>query len=245
MAWGGRRILAVVPARGGSKGIPRKNLARVGGLSLIAHAARTAAALPWIDRALLSTDDPEMAEEGRRHGLDVPFRRPAQLASDEASGAEVWRHAWLAAEAHYALRFEVSLLLQPTTPLRDPEEVERCVRAVVEEGHRTAATVSRVPAHFTPEKTLRRDPQGRLHFHAPDAAQHVNRQTIPACYYRTGAAYAARRDALVDDGEIVGKDCFGVLVEGPVVNIDEPFDLELARFLATRRAPGAPEGSRS
>ena len=73
----------------------------------------------------------------------------------------------------------------------------------------------------------------------------MNRQTIPACYYRTGAAYAARRDALVDDGEIVGKDCFGVLVEGPVVNIDEPFDLELARFLATRRAPGAPEGSRS
>jgi CMP-N-acetylneuraminic acid synthetase len=76
--------LAVVPARGGSEGIPRKNLCKVGGLSLIAHVARTIRALDWIDRAVLTTDDPEMAEEGRQHGLEVPFLRPAELATDSS-----------------------------------------------------------------------------------------------------------------------------------------------------------------
>ena len=120
MAWQGRKVLAVVPARGGSKGIPRKNLCKVGGMSLIAHAARTARALDWIDRAVLSTDDEEMADEGRRHGLEVPFLRPAELASDTASGVDVWRHAWLESERHYGCRFDLSVLLQPTTPLRRP-----------------------------------------------------------------------------------------------------------------------------
>src|SRR5262245_62950592 len=89
MAWGAEKVLAVVPARGGSKGIPRKNLRKVGGLSLIARAASVIRELPWIDRAVISTDDPDMAEEGRRHALDVPFTRPAILAGDTARGPDV------------------------------------------------------------------------------------------------------------------------------------------------------------
>ena len=82
VAWQNKTVLAVIPARGNSKGIPRKNLCTVGGISLIAHTARVAKALSWLDAAVLSTDDDEMAEEGRRCGLDVPFRRPADLATD-------------------------------------------------------------------------------------------------------------------------------------------------------------------
>lgn len=231
MSWDGLSVLAVVPARGGSKGIPRKNLQQVGGLSLVARAARVARSLPWIDRAVLSTDDPEIAEEGRRHGLDVPFLRPAELAGDQAAAAPAWRHAWLACEAHYGCRFDLSVWLQPTSPFRKPEDVERTVRALVEGGHRAAATVSRVPGHFTPHKILTMNDSGVLAHYLPEGAKVVARQQIPPYWYRNGLCYAVTREALVERGHIVEEDCIGVIVEGYVVNIDEPIELEIARLL--------------
>ena len=231
MSWDCLSVLAVVPARGGSKGIPRKNLQQVGGLSLVARAARVARSLPWIDRAVLSTDDPEIAEEGRRHGLDVPFLRPAELAGDQAAAAPAWRHAWLACEAHYGCRFDLSVWLQPTSPFRKPEDVERTVRALVEGGHRAAATVSRVPGHFTPHKILTMNDSGVLAHYLPEGAKVVARQQIPPYWYRNGLCYAVTREALVERGHIVEEDCIGVIVEGYVVNIDEPIELEIARLL--------------
>ncbi|MEX1203964.1 MAG: acylneuraminate cytidylyltransferase family protein [Dongiaceae bacterium] len=234
MTWHGHTVLAVVPARGGSKGIPRKNLAVVGGLSLVARAAKVAAALPWLDAAVLTTDDAEIAAEGRGHGLDVPFLRPAGLATDLAGAAETWQHAWLESEAHYGRRFELSVWLQPTSPLRRPEDVERTLRAMVDGGHRAATTVSRVPGHFTPEKLLTLDAEGLVHFYRPDGARHAVRQTIPPYYHRNGLCYAATRETVVDRLHTVEEDCIGVLVEGHVANIDEPIDLEIAQWLADR-----------
>lgn len=241
MSWEGLTVLAVVPARGGSKGIPRKNLQEVGGLSLVARAARVALALPWLDRAVLSTDDEEIAAEGRRHGLDVPFLRPAELAGDSAAAAPAWQHAWLAAEAHYACRFDLSVWLQPTSPFRTPDDVERTVRALVEGGHRAATTVSRVPGHFTPHKILTLDEDGRVGHYLPEGARIVARQQIPPFWYRNGLCYAVTRDALVERGHIIEEDCVGVVVEGDVVNIDEPLELDIARFLAGRPAGGPGE----
>jgi CMP-N-acetylneuraminic acid synthetase len=232
MSWNGLSVLAVVPARGGSKGIPRKNLQLVGGLSLVARAARVALATSWIDRAVLSTDDPEIADEGRRHGLDVPFLRPAELATDSAAAVPAWQHAWLASEAHYGCKFDVSIWLQPTSPLRTVEHLELTLRAVVENGHAAAATVSPVPGHFTPEKILTMDAAGRLTHYLPEGGKIVARQQIPPYYHRNGLCYAATRDTLVKRGHILEDDCAGVLIEGYVANIDEPIDLEIARMLA-------------
>lgn len=234
MTWRGKSVLAVVPARGGSKGIPRKNLAKVAGLSLVAHAARLTTRMPWLDRAVLSTDDPEIAEEGRLHGLEVPFTRPAELASDEASAVEMWAHAWLASEVRYGCRFDCSVLLQPTSPLREREDVERAVEAMLAGGHGAAATVGRVPAHFSPEKLLvMRD--GVLRFLHPDGPRHVNRQTIPAYYARNGLCYAAMRGQVVEHRQIVETDCAAVLIDRFVPNIDDPVDLEIARYFAGAR----------
>lgn len=233
MTWRGKSVLAVVPARGGSKGIPRKNLQTVAGLSLVGHAARLVAQLSWLNAAVLSTDDPEIAEEGRRHGLAAPFPRPAELASDTALGVDAWRHAWLASEAHFGQRFACSVLLQPTSPLRKPEDVERTIEAMLAGGHRAAATISRVPGHYAPQKLLLMQ-DGVVTFLHPDGAQHSNRQTIPPCYTRNGLCYAAMRETVVDLRQIVERDCAGVLIEGHVVNIDEPIDLAIAEFLATR-----------
>ena len=236
MSWNGRSVLAVVPARGGSKGIPHKNLQQIGGLSLVARAARVACALSWVDHAVLSTDDAAIAEEGRRHGLEVPFLRPAALAGDRAAAAPAWQHAWLASEAHFGCRFDLSVWLQPTSPFRTAEDVERTVRALADGGHRAATTVSRVPGHFTPHKILTMDAAGRIAHYLPEGAGVAARQEIPPYWYRNGLCYAVTRETLVERGYIIEEDCVGVEIEGPVVNIDEPFELEIARFLAERES---------
>lgn len=236
MAFRGLSVLAVVPARGGSKGVPRKNLQKVGGLSLIARAAAVVRALPWIDAALISTDDPEMAEEGRRHGLEAPFLRPAELAGDMAGAAETWRHAWLEAERLHGRRYDLSIWLQPTSPLRRPEDVTETVTAMVDGGHAAAATVSPVPGHYTPEKSFTVDAAGVMHFYVAEGARHAARQSIPAYYTRNGHCYAVRRATLVDRLHIVEEDCRAVVIERFIVNIDEPIELELAEWALAREA---------
>jgi CMP-N-acetylneuraminic acid synthetase len=229
----GYTVLAVVPARGGSKGIPKKNLREVGGISLVGRAGELVRDLTWVDAGVLSTEDPDIAQEGRKHGLDVPFLRPDDLASDVAGSYGVWRHAWLAAEEHYGKRFDVSILLEPTSPLRRAEDVTATVKALLDGGHKSAATVSPAPAHFTPHKCLTVG-DGRIGFYHQQGTQHSTRQTIPTYYFRNGICYALRREMLVQEDAIIGDDCAAVIVDRPVVNIDDPFDLELAEFLLER-----------
>ncbi len=227
----GLNILAVVPARGGSKGIPRKNLRKVGGLSLIARAANTVRALDWIDHAVISTDDLEMAKEGQKYGLDVPFMRPDHLATDKALGIDVWKHAWLACEDHYNKRFHVSVKLEPTSPLRRPDDIDKTLRMVIDQGHPAAATVSPTPAHYTPHKTLTVSREGIIGFYLEEGAKFSLRQGIPRYYHRNGICYAATRKHVVDLGMIIDRDTAAVIIHRPVVNIDDMFDLELADWL--------------
>lgn len=234
MTLDGLSVLAVIPARGGSKSIPRKNLAIVNGRSLIAHAAAVTHALSWIDRAVLSTDDDAIAAEGLRTGLLLPFMRPHELAGDRSTSVEMWRHAWLACEAAYGMTFDISVLLEPTSPMRNPQDVLETVRLLLDGNHSAAATVSRTPAHFTPHKTLTVDSENRIHFYVEDGARHSLRQTIPAHYHRNGICYALRRHTLIDHGHILEKDCAALVIDRPVVNIDEPLDLEFASFLFQR-----------
>jgi CMP-N-acetylneuraminic acid synthetase len=231
MSYRGNKVLAVVPARGGSKGIPRKNLCRLAGTSLVGHAARAAAALKWIDRAVLSTDDDEIAAEGKSAGLEVPFMRPPELAADLAGSIEMWQHAWKASEAHFGERYDISILLEPTSPMRRPEDITATVDTLVENDCAAAATVSRAPAHFTPHKCLTVDEQGTIGFYHRQGEAYAIRQKIPAYYFRNGICYAVRRRTLLQDGRIIEADCRAVVIERPVVNIDDPHDLEYAEFL--------------
>ena len=230
----GLTVLAVVPARGGSKSIPRKNLKTVGGVSLVGRAAQVAAALPFVDAALISTDDAEIAAEAKAHGLDAPFMRPPELSGDTATSVDMWRHAWLAAEAHYGKRFDLSVLLEPTSPLRRPQDVERSLLALIEAGAPAAATVSPMPAHYTPHKTLKINEKGEIEFYLQDGAKHSLRQGIPAYYHRNGLCYAVTRDHLVDKGCIIDRGAIAVVIDRPVVNIDDMFELELAEWLLQR-----------
>jgi CMP-N,N'-diacetyllegionaminic acid synthase len=230
MAINGLSVLAVVPARGGSKGLPGKNLRTIRGHTLIAHAARVAREIGALDVCVLSTDDPAIAEEGRRCGLDVPFVRPAELATDTANSVDMWRHAWLESEAAFGRRFEVSVLLEPTSPLRQPGDIVQTLERLVADGRNAAATVSPTPAHYTPQKTLTVGDDGTIGFYDP-ADWTARRQEIPAYYHRNGLCYAVRREHLVDGGHIVDADCAAVIIGRPVVNIDDEIDLRLAELL--------------
>jgi CMP-N,N'-diacetyllegionaminic acid synthase len=236
MSWNGQRVLAVVPARGGSKGIPGKNLRPINGLSLVARAAAACRNAHWIDRAILSSDDAAIAAEAEAHGLDAPFQRPEYLSGDAASSLDAWRHAWQACEEIDDCRYDIGLLLEPTSPMRRPDDIERCLAALDDPDHDAAATASPTPAHFTPHKTLTRDDSGCIDFYLTDGAQYANRHLIPAFYNRNGLCYAVRRSTLMQHGTIIERNCAAVVVERTVVNIDEPSDLDLAEFLIGRES---------
>jgi len=234
MSFRGFSVLAVVPARGGSKGIVGKNLKTVRGLSLIARAARTLAETPSIDRATCSTDDAAIASEAKRAGLAVPGLRPQALASDAAKSIDVWKHVWLEMEQRDGHPYDLSVLIEPTSPLRRADDIELTLSAMLDRGARAAATVSPTPAHYTPHKTLTVDQEGRIGFYLSGGARFARRQDIPAYFHRNGVCYAARRETVVEGGTIIEDDCVAVVLDRPLVNIDEPLDLEIAELLAAR-----------
>ncbi len=235
MTWNGSRVFALIPARGGSRGIPRKNLADLGGRTLIAHAAEVVGSLDWLDASLLSTDDDEIAAEGRRVGLDVPLLRPAELATDTARAADVWSHAWRFLEDRDGIAYDAAVLLEPSCPLRTAEDVTRTIAALLDGAHAAAATISRTPSRWNAYKAVLRDEDGVLSPVLGDAGLEPIRQRTPEHHHRNGACYAVRRATLLERGHVFEEDCVGVPVDRDIVNIDEPADLELARWLVAHR----------
>ncbi|AGF78987.1 CMP-N-acetylneuraminic acid synthetase [Desulfocapsa sulfexigens DSM 10523] len=227
-------ILAVVPARGGSKGIPKKNIRKIGGISLIGRVGEVVKQLPWINKVILSTDDPEMAEEGIRFGMDAPFLRPPELSSDTATGIDTWKHAFQFAEKYYDMQFDLSVYLEPTSPLRTAEDVERTVLMLSDNANIAAATVSRTPGSYTPHKTLTVDGHGHIGFYLKEGKEFSIRQKIPSYYHRNGICYAMTRAALLERNCILNNNCAAVVIDRQVVNIDEPYDLDYAQFLYDR-----------
>jgi len=201
----------------------------------VGRAGEVAASLPWIDARVLSTDDQEIAAEGRAHGLDVPFMRPDALSGDLANSIDMWRHAWLESERHYRMRFDISVLLEPTSPMRRAEDVRDTVELLLAGNYKSAATVTPAPAHFTPHKCLTVN-DGLIGFYHEAGAKHSIRQTIPTYYFRNGICYAVTRHTLVDEGKIIGDQSAAQVIDRHIVNIDDAFDLELAEFLFQREA---------
>lgn len=153
-------------------------------------------------------------------------------------------HAVEQSERHFGGRFDVVLIVEPTSPLRRPADVERCARRLVDGRADSAVTVSPLPAKFHPHKILTGDAGDGggpvLGFHAPQGAMVVGRQALDGrFYYRNGACYALTRACLMDRRTIFAENTLGVVIDRPVVNIDEPDELELARFLWDRQEPGA------
>ncbi|MCI0730285.1 MAG: acylneuraminate cytidylyltransferase family protein, partial [Chloroflexi bacterium] len=141
------RVLGLIPARGGSKGVPRKNIRLLCGKPLLQYTAESALAARRLSRVILSTEDEEIAEVGRRCGLDVPFLRPAELAQDDTAALPVVQHAlrWLEAQGEW---FDAICFLQPTCPLRRAEDIDACITLLEERNADTVVSVLAVPLQY-------------------------------------------------------------------------------------------------
>lgn len=228
-----QQILAVIPARSGSIGIPDKNLQEVGGRSLIALAAGVVRSLPWLDDAIISTDSDLYATEAERAGLRAPFRRPPELSGSDATAFDTMLHALRETEDATERKFDIILILEPTSPNRVPDDVERAVRMLIDRPELdSVVTVSEVGSKNHPLKILRIDDGGLLEYVSPDAASITSRQQLVQRYYaRNGACYALRRRCLTQRLGIITSQSAALVIDRPLANIDTPIDLQWARFL--------------
>lgn len=223
-----RDVVAVVPARGGSKGILRKNLQVVGGLSLLARAVRTGVASSLVTRVLVSTEDAEIATAAAAAGAEV-VARPVELAGDEASTLAVLRHMcehFLACGGLPA----VFVLLEPTSPLRTPAHVDACVEKILSGVFISAATVVSLERNPYNIFTVDQNGQARRFVTAP-AGSFSRRQDFTHLKRINGCVYAFTPGA-VATGSILQDPLALVDMTGyEPLNIDSPSDLELARII--------------
>jgi CMP-N,N'-diacetyllegionaminic acid synthase len=204
------RVLALVPARGGSKGIPGKNIRPLGGRTLIEYAARAARESGVIDRAVLSTESADIAAEGRRVGLEVPFLRPADLARDDTPMLPVVDHAVTALESSGWLA-DIVVLLQPTSPLRQPEHVRRALALLRDSGADAVATVVALPPHLSPDYVMRIE-DGSLVPFLPGGAGVTRRQDARPAFVRDGTVYAFWTRTLRTDRSLYGSRCVPLMI---------------------------------
>jgi CMP-N,N'-diacetyllegionaminic acid synthase len=204
------RVLGLVPARGGSKGIPDKNTRPLAGRSLLEYVARAAFESRAIDRLILSTDSERIAGEGVRVGLEVPFTRPPELACDDTPMLAVVEHAveWLERGGWTP---EIVVLLQPTSPLRTADHIRRAIQQLRDSGADSVVTVMELPRHFSPDYVMRMDGSRLVPF-LPEGATVTRRQDARRAFVRDGTVYAFWRRTLRDSHSIYGETCSPLVV---------------------------------
>lgn len=225
-----RDVLAVIAARGGSRALPRKNLALLGGKPLIAWTIEAALRSRTVSRTIVTTDDPEIADVSRRQGAEVPFSRPPELARDETPGIAAVLHAvrWL--EEHEGYRPDVVMNLQPTSPLRTAEDVDLAFALLAE--RRADAVVSVTPVEHHPYWMKAVDEQGWMHDFVPLSTPILVRQELPPVYMLNGAIYLAHRTTLLRcGGWYTPRTAAYIMPLERSVDIDTAQDFALAKLL--------------
>lgn len=195
----GKTVLGIIPARGGSKGLPRKNLLPLGGKPLIAWTIGQAGGSRLLDRAIVNTDDPEIAETARRFGGDVPFLRPAELAADETPILDVIRHA----VAHFAERgssWDYIALLEPTSPLRAPGDIDAAIRMLIDDAGEADSLVSVGRVHMEHPAIQKRLEGKYVAPYVPSGKAATRRQELDEAYFPYGVVYASKTEALLQSG---------------------------------------------
>jgi CMP-N,N'-diacetyllegionaminic acid synthase len=225
-------VLALIPARGGSKGIRDKNIRPLRGHTLLEYAANAAAKSGVIDRAVLSTDSERIAAEGRRIGIEVPFIRPAELARDDTPMLAVIEHAVDFLEQE-GWKPEIVVLLQPTSPLRTAHHIRNAVQELRDSAADSVVTVVQLPRHLSPDYVMRIE-EGRLVPFLPEGARVSRRQDARAAFERDGTVYAFWRRTLRETHSIYGRNCRPlILPSAESLTLDTPEDWDEAE----RRMP--------
>ncbi|KMJ53608.1 acylneuraminate cytidylyltransferase [Vogesella sp. EB] len=219
----GKQLLALITARGGSKGLPRKNVLPANGKPLIAWTVTAALEAQYVDRVVLSTDDDEIMSVATAWGCEVPFRRPSELASDTASSMDVVLHALDQLPDHSFIA-----LLQPTSPLRTGTDIDAAFALLQSSG--APSCVSVCEAEQSPYWMYRLGENGRLQSLLPERSTASRRQDLPAVYVLNGAIYIARVDWLRTTKSFLAEDSIAyVMPRERSIDIDNAEDFEYFR----------------
>lgn len=217
-------VLAIVPARGGSKGVPRKNIRPLAGMPLIGWTIRAARASRYIDRLVLSSEDEEIIRVGRELGCDVPFCRPRELAQDDTPGIDPVLHAIGCLPG-----YDIVVLLQPTSPLRVAADIDACVERMIDSDAPACVSVREVADH--PFWCYEPDDAGKLRsFVTLPEGSFSRRQDLPRAVTTNGAVYVARTQWLVCRRDFMSEQTVGVTMPvGRSLDIDTEADFATAQ----------------
>ncbi|HBS04743.1 MAG TPA: N-acylneuraminate cytidylyltransferase [Leptospiraceae bacterium] len=228
------KVVAVIPARGGSKGIPRKNLAEVNGRPLIAYSVEAALSAQAMDHVIVSTDDEEIATVSRSLGAEVPFLRPASLSDDVAPMLAVLRHTLEWCESR--MDVEAIVLLQPTSPLRTCRHIDESMALFRSQSLTSVVSVVEVPHNFNPVSVMKLSDDGMLQSFLESSQQIARRQDKPVVYARNGPAVLVCSPVTIHQGELYGARCMPyIMTAQDSLDIDTLEDLKLAEEILSGR----------
>ncbi len=229
-----KKVLAIIPARGGSKGIPKKNIKAVSGKPMINYTIEAAKECEYIDKVIVSTDDEEIAEVSMKAGAIVPFLRPDELASDEAKTIDVVMHAVEFYERK-AERYDIIVLLQPTSPLRNSEDIQKALEYYIRKGEKSLVSVSEVTENPI---LMRQFGENNELTKLVDEDSTVRRQDMEKYYKVNGAIYINSMKELNENTSFNDNVMGYVLPQDHSIDIDHPEDIVVAEYFLSQKCDG-------
>lgn len=231
----GKKVLAVIPARGGSKGIKKKNLKLFMDLPLVAHVGKFVEKIDYIDKSIVSTDDIEISKVANKYSLESPFMRPENLSGDRIGDVPVLKHALIESEKIFKTKFDIILMLQPTAPLRKKEDVIAVLEKITTKDFNSVWTITESDPKAHPLKQLELKEDQSINLYDEAGLNIIARQQLKKLYFRNGDAYAFKRDALLNNDNVLLPKTSYVISTGPSANIDTEEDLIWAEYLYRRK----------
>lgn len=227
----GKTVLAIIPARGGSKGVPRKNIRLLAGKPLIAWTINEAKKSKYIDRLILSSEDEEIIKLAREYGCEVPFKRPIELAQDDTPGIESVIHAINALGDKY----DYVVLLQPTSPLRTVEDIDGCIQQCIIKG--LPSCISVTEAQQSPYWMYKLDEDMRLNPFVQYDEKVNRRQDLPQVYVLNGAVYVAESEFIIENKSFLTEESVAYKMPNKnSVDIDTEIDFAYCEWLIISKA---------
>ena len=229
MAYKDKKILGVITARGGSKGIPRKNIKELVGKPLIVYTIEATRGSKYLTRCLVSTDDKEIADVSRKHGAGVPFMRPAELAQDSSTSMEVVQHVIKKLKDDFGEEYDYVMILQPTSPLRTSKDIDESIKLAIDTNADSVMSMKELD-DFSPKKVKKIEEGIALPYFEDEGATSSRRQDLVKMYKRNCAIYLTKTES-IKNGDLFGRVSRAyIMPEERSVDINKPTDFEMAEF---------------
>tara|TARA_B100000989_G_scaffold299039_1_gene292359 strand:- start:8574 stop:9275 length:702 start_codon:yes stop_codon:yes gene_type:complete len=225
-----KKILAVIPARGGSKGVHKKNLKKINNKPIVALAGLCAKEIKEIDRIIVSTDDKEIADTALKYEIDVPFFRPIEISGDKAADLEVLAHAINEMDKIDNEKYDIIVLLQPTAPLRKSNDVLETIKILIDNNLDSVWTITKTDLKYHPIKQIKLH-NNLISYVIPEGETIPRRQDLIQTYHVNGVAYALTRECVLNQKNRLGKKAGAHVIDGPSVSIDTLEDFEIVQSI--------------